>query len=208
MEIIKSFVVLEGGDGCGTSTQLSLLENRFKNIKFPILYSTFEPTNGEIGKIIRAALKGERPVTPQTLAMLFAADRNEHLYSNIGIIEHIRKGEIVVSDRYVLSSLVYQGIECGDELPGFLNSRFPLPELTIFLDIDPETALARMKNRSSLEIYEYSGFQEKVREKYKSIMEIYRALGARVEVIDASANEKEVEEQIWGLISKMPIIDK
>jgi len=207
MEIIKNFVVLEGGDGCGTTTQLSLLEKRFKNIHIPVLYPTFEPTNGEIGKIIRAALKGEKPLKPQTLAMLFAADRNEHINGPKGIIEHVNKGELTVSDRYVLSSLVYQGIECGDELPSLLNSRFPAPELTIFLDIDPETALDRMKNRSSLEIYEYSGFQEKVRERYKSIIKNYRANGAKVEIIDASLSEKEVEDQIWSIINKMPIFN-
>jgi len=208
MEIIKNFVVFEGGDGCGTTTQLSLLKKRFNNIHDQKLYPTFEPTDGEIGKIIRAALKGELPVKPQTLAMLFAADRNEHINGYNGILEHINKRELVVCDRYVLSSLVYQGIECGDELPLFLNSRFPTPELTIFLDIEPETALKRMKTRSSLEIYEYSDFQEKVRKKYKSLIETNRSGGANIQIIDASLSEQEVAEQIWSQIRKMPIFSK
>jgi len=205
MEILHNFVVFEGGDGSGTTTQLSLLAERLKKIEKIVLFSTFEPTNGNIGKLIRSALKKETPVKPQTLAMLFAADRNEHLYGESGIIEHINRGEFAASDRYALSSLVYQGIECGDELPSFLNSPFPAPEITFFLDIDPEIALERMKERASLEIYEYREFQEKVREKYKTLIIKYREAGARVEIIDASKTASQVADQVWSILSEMPI---
>jgi len=208
MEIIPNFAVLEGGDGCGTTTQLSLLEKRLLNIGKPSIFSTFEPTNSEIGKIIRSALKGENPVKPQTLALLFAADRREHIYGKNGIIERAANGELVVCDRYVLSSLVYQGIECGDELPFSLNSPYPFPELTVFLDIEPEIALTRMKNRSSLEIFEYRDFQEKVRLKYLTLIEIYKKKGVKIEIIDASKNMHEVEEQLWSVISEMPIFKR
>jgi len=207
MEIIPNFVVFEGGDGSGTSTQLSMLKNRLKSTAKPIIFSTFEPTDGQIGKLIRSALKKEIYFKPETLAMLFAADRNEHLNGQDGILAHVNKGELVVSDRYVLSSLVYQGIECGDELPSLLNSRFPAPEITIFFDIEPEIALERMKNRDSLEIYEYREFQEKVRQKYKSALAQYGKNGARVEIIDASKTAAEVADQVWSIISVMPIFN-
>jgi dTMP kinase len=205
MEIIKNFAVFEGGDGSGTTTQLTLLSERLKKSEKPRFFSTFEPTNGEIGKIIRSALKKTLSFDPKTLAMLFAADRNEHIYGNDGIIEHVNRGELVISDRYVLSSLVYQGIECGDELPASLNSIFPAPETLIFLDIEPETALERMKNRDSLEIYEYREFQEKVREKYKSLLGIYAGAGVRVETVDASKTAQDVSDKVWSIISQMPI---
>jgi dTMP kinase len=205
MEIIPNFVVFEGGDGSGTSTQLSMLSNRLKNIEKPVFFPTFEPTEGQIGKIIRSVLKKEMFLKPETLAMLFAADRNEHLHGSDGILAHVNSGELVVSDRYVLSSLVYQGIECGDELPIFLNSRFPAPEVTIFFDIESGIALARMKDRDSLEIYEYLEFQEKVRQKYKSAIDKYRKDGARVEIIDASKTAVEVADQVWSILSVMPI---
>jgi len=207
MEIIPNFVVFEGGDGSGTSTQLSMLKNRLKNIEKPVIFPTFEPTDGQIGKLIRSALKKEVNFKPETLAMLFAADRNEHLYGQDGILAHINRGELVVSDRYVLSSLAYQGIECGDELPQLLNSRFPAPEITIFFDIEPETAIERMKNRDSLEIYEYREFQEKVRQKYKSAIIQYRKNGARVEIIDASKTAVEVADQVWSILRVMPIFN-
>ncbi|MCL2805611.1 MAG: dTMP kinase [Treponema sp.] len=201
MNIIKNFYVFEGGDGSGTTTQISLLAKRIKNIDF---YPTFEPTDGQIGRIIRSALKKEIVIKPQTLALLFAADRNEHLYGADGILAQVDKGCLVISDRYALSSLVYQGIECGDELPGLLNSGFPAPELTFFLDIEPETAISRMKDRSSLEIYEYLDFQKKVREKYLSLIKGYKA---RVEIIDASKSASEVEDQVWNILRQMPIFN-
>jgi len=210
MEILPNFAVLEGGDGSGTTTQLSLLTERFKSIKKPVFYPTFEPTDSQIGKIIRRALKKEAPVESETLAMLFAADRNEHLYKPDGIKERAKRGELVVSDRFALSSLVYQGIDCaeyrGGELPGFLNWRFPAPEVTIFLDVEPETAIGRMKDRAELEIYEYLDFQKQARLQYRSLIEIYRKRGAKVEIIDACKSAWEVADQVWNIICQMQII--
>jgi len=205
MDIISNFIVFEGGDGSGTTTQLNLLSERLKTIENFKFFSTFEPTDGQIGKIIRSALKKETPLKPNTLALLFGADRNEHLNGKNGIIERVKRGEFVISDRFTLSSLVYQGIECGDELPFFINSLFPAPEVTFFFDIDPEIALERMKNRQTHEIYEYREFQEKVRLKYKSLIRIYRGNGARVEIIDASQTAQQVADQVWSIISSLPI---
>jgi dTMP kinase len=208
MDIIPNFAVFEGGDGSGTTTQLTLLKDRLKNTPKPPFFPTFEPTGGQIGGLIRAALKKEIPIRPETLAMLFASDRNEHLYSHGGVLERANNGELVVSDRYVLSSLVYQGLECGDDLAIALNSRFPAPEVTIFFDIDPDIALDRMRSRGQLEIYEYRDFQVKVREKYLSLLEIYRNLGAHIEIIDASKSAEEVREQVWSIVSQLPIINQ
>jgi len=205
MDKILNFAVFEGGDGSGTTTQLNLISRRLNEMGVAF-YPTCEPSGGQIGKLIRCALKGEIHVKPETLAMLFAADRNEHINASDGILAHTSKNELVLSDRYVLSSLVYQGIECGDELPTSLNKVFPAPEVTIYLDIDPQIAIERMKERKSAEIYEYREFQEKVREKYISVIERYRANGARVEIIDASQSVEEVARQVWSIISDMPIL--
>jgi len=205
MEIIPNFVVFEGGDGSGTTTQLSILSERLKKSKSPVFFPTFEPTDGQLGKIIRSILKKEMIFTPETLAMLFAADRNEHLSGKNGILARTKRGELVVSDRYVLSSLVYQGIECGDELPSVLNFSFGAPELTIFFDIDPKIAIHRMSKRGSLEIYEYLEFQEKVRQKYMSAVANYKKNGARVEIIDSSKTIEEVADKVWSIIREMPI---
>jgi dTMP kinase len=205
VEIIHNFAVFEGGDGTGTSTQLSLLEQRFQGGE-TVFFPTFEPTDGPVGELIRASLKKEISLYPGALARLFAADRTEHLYGRGGVLERCSRGELVVSDRYVLSSLVYQGIECGDELPQSLNAPFPAPELVLFFDLDPKIADERLRNRPTLELYEHLEFQQKVREKYLVLLGEYQKAGGRVEIIDASKSREEVAEEVWSAIRKMPIL--
>ena len=210
MEILRNFAVFEGGDGSGTSTQLFILERKFIEIRLnaPVLYPSSEPTGGAIGLLIRSALKNELSLHPDTLARLFAADRSEHIYGSGGIFERCRHGELVVCDRYTLSSLVYQGIECGESLPRSLNSSFPAPELLLFFDIDPQIALDRLHQRPSLEIYERLDFQKKVRERYLSLLDEYRSAGVRVEIINAAQNVEKVAGDVWSALSKMPIFEK
>ncbi|MDR0562610.1 MAG: dTMP kinase [Spirochaetaceae bacterium] len=204
---IQNFVVFEGGDGSGTTTQIDCLKKRFEaDSALPRLYATFEPTGGPIGNLIRLALKGDITLQPETLARLFAADRNEHLYGSAGIMEHHRQGSLVVSDRYALSSLVYQGLTCGRELPRELNASFPVPELLLFFDIEPETACRRMQNRSVKEIYEYLDFQIQVRERYKSLLPWYERNGTAVAVIDGAMPQEEVTEAVWRELQNLPIL--
>ena len=208
MEILSNFAVFEGPDGSGTSTQLALLEQKLASGAFngPAFMITYEPTNGVIGKLIRSVLKNELTIRAETLARLFAADRGEHLYAAGGIIERCRRGELVICDRYTLSSLVYQGTECGMDLPRRLNEAFPAPELLLFFDIDPNLARQRMAGRPSLEIFEHIEFQEKVRRQYHALFDEYRKAGVRLEIIDASQSAEKVAEDVWKEIAKMPII--
>jgi dTMP kinase len=143
---------------------------------------------------------------PDTLARLFSADRGEHLYAADGIITRCKRGELVISDRYVLSSLVYQGIECGEELPRSLNAPFPAPELLLFFDIDPQVAQERLSSRPSLEIFEHLEFQKKVRDRYHSLLGEYQSAGVVVKIIDASESVEKVAGEVWRQVSKMPII--
>jgi dTMP kinase len=210
MDILKNFTVFEGLDGSGTTTQLKLLKNRFEgaNSSLPSLYNTFEPTEGNIGRLIRSGLRGEIPIQSATMAMLFAADRNEHLYAPGGIAERCGRGELVVSDRYVLSSLVYQGITCGDELPALLNKGFPAPQQLLFFDLDPTTAQKRMEDRELKEIYERLDFQMKVRERYLALLPGLEARGVRVKIIDASEGPEKVAEEVWRVLEKLPIFSQ
>jgi dTMP kinase len=210
MEILTNFVVFEGLDGSGTTTQIGILERFFlqNRLSMPPFYITFEPTNGSIGKLLRSLLKGEETLKAETMALLFAADRNEHLFGAGGIAERCKRGELVVSDRYLLSSLVYQGITCGEELPARLNRDFPAPELLIFLDIEPETALDRIASRTQKEIYENIAFQKEAGTRYKTLLPEFASSGVRVEIIDASLPTDGVARQIWGAIEKMPIFKR
>jgi dTMP kinase len=206
MTIIHNFAVFEGGDGSGTTTQLEFLHRRFTGPSLPLLHTTWEPTSGPIGVLIRRILKGEVTFQPETTARLFAADRNEHLYGPEGVVERCGRGELVVSDRYVPSSLVYQGIACGEALPAALNAAFPAPELLIFFDLESETALKRIVSRPDRDIYEYLDFQTKVRSRYKALFPRYEEAGVRVACIDASLPPEKVAEQVWEAVRKMPIV--
>ncbi|MDR2757807.1 MAG: dTMP kinase [Spirochaetaceae bacterium] len=220
MNILRNFVVFEGGDGSGTSTQIELLRNRLNPEKTPEtpreggtgsgcrLFTTFEPTDSPIGRILRQALRGTLPLKPETIARLFAADRNEHLFGPEGIRDHCLKGDLVVSDRYVPSSLVYQGIDCGETLPALLNRDFPLPELLFFFDIDPNIALQRLETRSGRDFYEHLDVQILVREQYKTLLPAYAAGGVRLEYLDASKPMEEVAEAVWRVLQEMPIFEK
>lgn len=210
MEILRNFAVIEGCDGSGTTTQIGILERFFDRGRDspPPFYITFEPTNGSIGKMIRAALRNEISLEPETVALLFAADRNEHLFGPDGVAERCRRGELVISDRYLPSSLVYQGITCGDEFPALLNRGFPAPELLIFLDIEPETAEKRMAARGQKEIFEYLEFQVSARERYKALLPRFAEQGVRVEIIDGSLPPEEVARKIWNAVEKMPILKR
>jgi dTMP kinase len=208
MAILHNFVVFEGPDGSGTSTQLNLLkpaQKRAQNLLYSRVYSTYEPTDGPIGRLIRQALRGEDPLHAKTLAHLFAADRNEHLYAPDGIAERCARGELVVCDRYVLSSLVYQGLTCGDDTPEILNAAFPLPELLCYFDIDSNLAEKRMAARPLKEIYEYLDFQKQVRERYQALLPRYEQEGVCVDVIAAAQSEADVARVVSEAIAKLPI---
>jgi dTMP kinase len=203
---IHNFLIFEGGDGSGTSTQMDILRKRFTGPPLPPLYATFEPTDGPIGALIRRALKGDPVLQAETIARLFSADRHEHLYGPGGIVERCGRGELVVSDRYAPSSLVYQGIACGEELSDSLNAPFPAPELILFFDLDPAIALRRIASRPDRDIYEYLEFQVKVRNRYKALLGRYEEAGLWVEYIDAALREGEVSEQVWRAVGRMPIM--
>ncbi|MDR1108409.1 MAG: dTMP kinase [Spirochaetaceae bacterium] len=210
MSVFRNFVVFEGGDGSGTSTQLELLRRRFAppgDAGLPALFTTFEPTDSPIGRLLREALRGTLPLRPETVARLFAADRNEHLFGPGGIEERCRGGELVVSDRYVPSSLVYQGMDCEETLPALLNRDFPLPELLLFFDIDPALALQRLENRPGRDFYERLDIQRRVRERYHALLPSYAAEGVRLEYLDAAKPAEEAAEEVWRVLLKLPIFN-
>lgn len=200
--IIPGFVVFEGIDGSGTSTQLQRLAQRLLQTRIKHRIDA-EPTQGPIGRLIRTALSGEVPLHPHTVAHLFAADRNEHVQGKAGIIEICSQGKLLISDRYIFSSLAYQGLTCGTELPGILNGDFPLPELLFFFSLPAETGMERMKNRSSLEIYEKLDFQQQVAAAYEQVLGEFSASSMRLVRIDASKDMDSISEQIWQEIAKI-----
>lgn len=194
--ILNNFIVFEGIDGSGTSTQLKLLKQN--NPDFEI---TAEPTSTEIGKFLRRMLGGEFKVDEKTNAYLFAADRCQHLYGEGGIIELTKKGKIVVSDRYFFSSMAYQSATCGIELPALLNSPFPLPQILFYFVINPEISLSRVNSRNEKkEIYEKIELQRKIADMYEKVISSYEKDSEnnhmKVVRIDATKSIEEIEHII------------
>jgi dTMP kinase len=196
---LDRFIVFEGGDGSGTTTQLRRLDRALEEAGIRH-WITSEPTDRPEGLLIRRILSGELTRDPGTLARLFAADRNEHLYGQEGILSRLDKGEVVICDRYVLSSLAYQGVACGPELPAELNSLFPLPELLLFFDLEPDESLRRIGSREHLDIFEKPSFQNRVRDEYRKTLAHYASSEMRIITLDASRSVEEISCDIFRAI--------
>ncbi len=202
-QTISNFIVFEGIDGSGKSTQLKLLEDKISSTG---AFFTAEPTNLHTGKFLRSILKGEVEAHPTTVVHLFAADRAEHLYGKGGILENCNNGKLCVCDRYLFSNLAYQGVTCGEELPAKLNDNFPLPELVIYFDIEPRESLKRAQSRGEAEIYEKLDFLESTHTEYEKVFKYYEKMIAKklttmkIVRIDASQSQEKISEIVWSYI--------
>jgi len=159
-----TFIVLEGIDGSGTTTQALYLAQILSSMGHEVCL-TKEPTDSAIGKLIREMIK-DPEVSPVALALLFAADRREHLRTVIQ--PALARGEIVICDRYVDSSYAYQSQSVPIEWLERINSNVRPPDLTIFLDIPVAVALDRIEYRGNeKDRFENQEFLERVSRTYK-----------------------------------------
>ncbi len=163
MEIWNKFVVLEGLDGAGTTSQLKKMENYCLEKGIPA-HATWEPSTGFIGRAIRDVLEKRETAGAMSLAQLFAADRREHLKS---IKSHLDKGKWVFCDRYLFSSLAYQSLDLDFDLVFELNKDFPLPQFCFYLDCSPATSARRREKRAQEELFEKQKLQNRVIQNYE-----------------------------------------
>ncbi len=197
--------MLEGLDGSGTTTQMRLLSERFSREGTPH-WATWEPTDGPVGLLLRSILARDTRAHPRTIAMLYAADRNEHVYTpQDGIEARARRGDTVVCDRYLFSSLAYQSIECGFEFVDSLNAGFPLPQIVVFVDTPVEVCQERLSSRGKTELYDGAAFQTRVRESYIRALEHYRSRGLNVYTVDGDRPAGLIHGDIWNLLERLPI---
>jgi dTMP kinase len=201
------FVVLEGLDGAGTTTQCAAIARVFRAGGREVLV-TNEPSTGPIGTLIRQALTGRLglpgqagPLTQETLALLFAADRVDHLAADIE--PALARGALVLSDRYLLSSLAYQGVNVGFDWVSELNSRALRPDLTLFLAVDPAIASTRRKVRGGREeLYEADAVQLKTARAYAEAIAIREELGDHVVSLDGARKPEAVTRAAVARIRK------
>ena len=189
------FIVFEGIDGSGKSTHIKALAKELKGRGYNVI-QTSEPSKDRIGNFIRRyAERNDHRLTPETEALLFAADRFEHVMT---VVEPaLKRGRIVISDRYLYSSLAYQGAG-GLDLDWIreMNRFAPKPDLGILLDLLPEFSLQRVERRKT--VFEVSDYLRKVRNIYLRLVEE----GELVKV-DADKPRKAVQEEIFSLVNEL-----
>ena len=204
------FIVFEGIDGAGKTTQIKRLASHLENLGIKCNI-TAEPTTYPSGKKIREALSGRLAVTPLEMAEMFASDREIHnTHEDDGINACLENGVTVISDRYYYSSLAYQGAALGYEVVARLNLdnvSIRRPDLCVFLDLTPERSLERIGARTDVptEIYENREYLEKTRKMFFDTFERLKARGENVIIVDAYGSVDEVAERIADAV--LPIFE-
>lgn len=201
------FIVLEGLDGSGITTQTELLRTWCERHGISV-YVTKEPSDGPAGGIIKQALRHRlRGLSPRSMALLFAADRQDHIGTEIA--PALASGATVICDRYYLSSFAYQLVEVGDlEWLIKINSHCPDPDLTIYLDVPPKRCLERMtsdawRGSDQLQLYEQVELLGKVRENFMTAITHFRQSGQRIEVVDGTQEVRQIGSDVLGFVSQL-----
>ena len=194
---MSGFVVVEGIDGCGKSTVAKTVVDRLGDRAV----LTREPTDSWIGRAVRDGEDGD--VSPYLDALLFMADRAQH---TLEIADMVKKGKLVVSDRYYHSTVAYQTAylrrrSLGDQFDWLLdaNTRISLhPDVTLVLTIDPEVALERVRSRGGRSRFEQLDFLKEVGDNYQRLAELDRTILQ----VDADRPSDEIVDEVLRLISE------
>lgn len=188
-----AFICIEGLDGCGKTTQAKLLVKKLKKSHNAVY--TAEPSGGKIGTLIRKSyLYGEKRLSVVLEALLFAADRIEHIENEV--FPALNEGRLVISDRYVFSSLAYQGA-AGLSLEWLekVNEHALQPDLAVFIDVNPLRVMSRLKPKKS--VMENLETQQKVREMYLKFVE-----DGRLTRINGDKSETEVAIEVYDVVTE------
>lgn len=197
----RVFIVFEGIDGSGKSTQIKRLENRLAAMGI-FVYNTFEPTRGPIGALLRRILSGETEICPPAVAHLFAADRTEHIVNKeYGIKKKMDEGAVVLCDRYYFSSFAYHSLKMDMERVIDLNAynmQLLQPTVNVFIDVDPAVCFKRLeKCRPQLELFETETIMKEVRNLYFKAFDRLKTQ-ENVLPVDGNRDETAVENAVWN----------
>jgi len=194
------FIVIEGLDGSGKSTQAKKLSENLKNSLL-----TREPSDGSVGSLCRSAFSGTLELTHSTIRLLLVADRIEHI--DKVVIPALESGQNIVCDRYYLSNMAYQADseQCMQEIYE-LNKKFSAlkPDLTIFLALEPSSALERIKSRSDeRSIFEDLQTLAKIDDNYKKAIAFLKEQGENIIEIPANCSENEVATEVFKALKSL-----
>ena len=203
------FIVFEGIDGAGKSTQIELLRQKLIKDGRKV-FITAEPTASVTGGILRDALSGNYKRSASELAAMFLSDRIFHnVNESVGINQALERGFDVISDRYYYSSFAYQGLDSDIDWVINMNLNCPdirKPDLCIFLDLDAEKSKARIDtNRATVEIFEKEEILNKIRNKFFDVFK--RLPDENIAIIDASGSVDEIADEIFRVVDRTIKID-
>ena len=197
------FISFEGGEGSGKSSAITAVKNKLEADGYKVVI-TREPGGVSVSEQIRNVLLAvNNQMSKETEALLYAASRVEHLYAKV--IPLVNDGYIVLSDRYIDSSLAYQGYARGIGIEKVLEinmfAKAYLPKVTYFFDVRPEVGLERIKGRDKidrLDLEEFD-FHQKVYDGYKEVCRLYPE---RVKSINGERELELIIDEVYNDIKK------
>lgn len=200
------FIVFEGIDGAGKTTQIELLTARLQKAGRRV-YHTAEPTESVTGGLLRDALAGVSKRTACEMAALFTIDRVFHNVNPVnGIEKMLADGIDVICDRYYYSSLAYQGSETDADWVRDMNINCPeirRPDICVFLDLTPEQSMERInRNRVTHEIYETEERLERVRRQFMTAFDALRGTD-NIAIVNAARTPEEVNDEIFRTVAPL-----
>jgi dTMP kinase len=189
------FIVLEGTDGSGISTQISRI-SRILSARNRKVTATKEPSTGPAGLLIRQVLsKRLQGVTPEALALLFAADRLDHLEQEVKPV--LESGGIVICDRYLWSTLAYQGLDLEMSWLRQINSFAMQPDLTVLIKVHPSVSMERIiAGRLRTELFEKENLLGRIQENFLTLAAEAQKAGQDVILVDGEQSMDEVTAAI------------
>ena len=192
------FIVIEGLDGSGSSTQINLIAEHLKKKGQKILI-TKEPTDNVIGGLIRGALTGVYHLPDTTLQLLFSADRGHHIDRVINPL--VKEGVVVISDRYMWSSVAFGSIKLDRKWLLEMQKYFRIPDLTIFLKVNPETCIKRIStSRYNFELFEE---KEKLKKAWQTYVWLAKKFPQKIKIVDGEESAEKVSENVLKYIDKL-----
>lgn len=200
------FIAFEGIDGSGKSTQVKILTQQLEEQGHKV-YKTFEPTDSDIGLMIRKIFSHKMKGDHKTIAGLFVADRLNHLLNTTnGILKKLAEGYTVITDRYYFSSYAYHAAHMSMDWviqANALSAELLRPDLNIFIDISPEESMQRIKKgREHVEMYETLDNLKKVKKLYYEAFDKLKN-EEKVCIINGERTETEIAADVWQQVQKI-----
>lgn len=193
------FIVFEGIDGAGSTTQVHLLFNFLRQKKISVV-ETAEPTDSFIGLQIRSILQGKAKVSPKAFQLLYCADRENHLDNEV--VPALKLGKAVLCDRYYYSTIAYGGLNLDKKWLLDITKDFLKPDVTFYIDTPVKVAMERMKNRKSREFFEKEKWLREVSGNYLKLMKNDKICV----VLDGTKSRQQIFGEVLEILKKKKIV--